>query len=86
MRSLERTSQKKLLRKIWFKFFPRERNTLVASCGFKHVFMKEIIKNGYISGLHNWIYFYDQERDGQNDLDYKGYMKSVPLGNVSLIS
>lgn len=41
------------------------------------------IKNNEISGLHNWIYFNDLENNRQRDLDYKGYLKSLNLGNVS---
>lgn len=54
----------------------------IGSCGFEHVFMNEI-KNNEISGLHNWIYFHKQEQDSHHDVDYKGYMKSLHLGNVS---
>lgn len=52
----------------------------MGSCGFEHVFLNEI-KNNEISGLHNWIYFNEQEK-AQN-LDYKGYTKTLSLGNVS---
>lgn len=54
----------------------------MGSCGFEHVFMNEI-KNNEISGLHNWIYFSDQENDNRQSIDYRGYMKSLYLGNVS---
>lgn len=35
-------------------------------------------------GLHNWIYFYHKEnRTGRvHDLDYKGYMNTLTLGDV----
>lgn len=55
----------------------------IGSSGFEHVFMNEI-KNNEISGLHNWVYFNDQENYGQNNLNYKGYMKSLHLGNVNI--
>lgn len=56
----------------------------IGSSGFEHVFMNEI-KNNSIGGLHNWVWFYHKE--GQtgtmHDIDYKGYMKSELLGDVS---
>lgn len=45
------------------------------------VFMNEI-KNNEITGLHNWIYFHEQEQDSHHYLDYRGYMKSLHMGNV----
>lgn len=77
----DRTSQKNFLKTIWFTLYSRGGGS-VGSSGFEHIFMNEI-KNNEISGLHNWIYFHDQENYGQNNLDYKGYMKSLHLGNVS---
>jgi poly(U)-specific endoribonuclease len=38
----------------------------------EHVFVGEI-KNGEISGFHNWVQFYLQEQNGS--LDYRGYIK-----------
>lgn len=39
------------------------------------------VKNGTIIGLHNWVYFSDEEKAGR--IDYKGYLNEVDLGNVS---
>lgn len=78
----DRASQKNFLKTIWFTLYSRGGGH-VGSSGFEHVFMNEI-KNNEISGLHNWIYFYDQENYGQNNLDYKGYLKSLHLGNVTI--
>jgi len=65
-----RAEFQKLLYKIWFELYSREaRND---SSGFEHVFVGEV-KNGKISGFHNWIHFYLQERAGT--VDYKGYIK-----------
>lgn len=46
------------------------------------------IKNHTVTGLHNWIWYYYNEgnMDKMHDIDYKGYMKSVLLGDVSGIS
>lgn len=51
----------------------------MTSSGFEHVFLSEI-KRGKIIGLHNWIYFAEAEKRGQ--LNYKGWMKVVDLGEV----
>lgn len=72
-------SQKNFLRDTWFTIYSRGGGKM-GSCGFEHVFLNEI-KNNEISGLHNWIYFNEQEK-AQN-LDYKGYTKTLSLGNVS---
>lgn len=69
-----------MIKEIWFEFYPRNKNTLMTSSGFEHVFLSEI-KKGKIIGLHNWIYFAEAEKRGQ--LNYKGWMKNVDLGQVS---
>jgi len=51
----------------------------IGSSAFEHIFLTEI-KNGTISGLHNWVYFHEEEKAGR--ADYKGYIKKVELGNV----
>ena len=63
---------KKLLQKIWFDLYRRNRNGRNDSSGFEHVFVGEI-KDGKVSGMHNWIQLYLEERKG--DLDYQGYIK-----------
>lgn len=63
---------KKLLHKIWFKLYRRSRGGRNDSSGFEHVFVGEI-KNGEVSGFHNWINFYLEEKRGS--VDYFGYIK-----------
>jgi len=60
----------KLLFKIWFDFYRRE--GVKDSSGFEHVFVGEV-KDGKVSGLHNWIQFYLEEKKG--NIDYRGYIK-----------
>jgi poly(U)-specific endoribonuclease len=60
----------KLLHKIWFDMYRRGGTT--DSSGFEHVFVGEV-KDGKVSGFHNWIMFYLEEKKG--DIDYRGYIK-----------
>lgn len=41
------------------------------SCGFEHVFVGETKHGQEITGFHNWIQFYLQEK--HDHVDYKGY-------------
>lgn len=56
----------------------------IGSSGFEHVFMNEM-KRGSPIGMHNWIYYYyhENKRGKLHDVDYKGYMKTLELGDVS---
>ena len=60
----------RLLHSIWFDLYRRE--TYNDSSGFEHVFVGEI-RDGKISGFHNWIRFYLEEQKGT--IDYRGYIK-----------
>ncbi|VDN12989.1 unnamed protein product, partial [Dibothriocephalus latus] len=52
---------KELLRKLWFTRYRRGRPN--DSSGFEHVFVGEI-KNGEVTGFHNWVTFCEQEAKG----------------------
>lgn len=56
----------------------------IGSSGFEHVFLNEM-KYGRPIGLHNWIYYHHKENEtgSEHIINYKGYMRSVLLGNVS---
>lgn len=69
---------KNILREIWFNMYARGGGR-IGSSGFEHVFLAEI-KNNQVSGLHNWIYF--SEEENKNEVNYLGYLKSIDLGNV----
>lgn len=70
-----------LLKTIWFSLYSRG-NGRIGSSGFEHVFLSEI-KNGTISGLHNALYFNEEEKKG--NVNYKGYLKTIDFGNVSIL-
>jgi poly(U)-specific endoribonuclease len=68
---------KKVLNSIWFELYSRSggggrRGRKMDSSGFEHVFVGEV-KNGQISGFHNWVQFYLEELKG--NVDYRGYIK-----------
>lgn len=62
----------KLLYRIWFELYHRQRGGRSDSSGFEHVFIGEV-KDGSVSGFHNWIQFYLEEKRGR--VDYRGYIK-----------
>mmetsp|Transcript_128052 Transcript_128052/g.190805 ORF Transcript_128052/g.190805 Transcript_128052/m.190805 type:complete len:468 (+) Transcript_128052:206-1609(+) len=62
----------KLVYKIWFDLYNRSRGARNDSSGFEHVFVGEV-KDGSVTGFHNWIQFYMEEQKGA--LDYRGYIK-----------
>ena len=53
--------------------------------GFEHVFIGEI-KGGEVSGFHDWVHFYQQEKD--NAINYLGYLNSGEhdFNGVTLLS
>jgi poly(U)-specific endoribonuclease len=53
---------KEELRQYWFMPYTRSSGPLDSS-GFEHVFVGEI-KNNAVSGMHNWVNFYLEEKDG----------------------
>uniref|UniRef100_A0A1A9WT30 EndoU domain-containing protein n=1 Tax=Glossina brevipalpis TaxID=37001 RepID=A0A1A9WT30_9MUSC len=70
-----------LVKELWFTQYSRG-NGKIGSSGFEHVFVNEV-KNGTIIGLHNWVYFYDEEKGGR--LDYKGYLDQLDLGTKAKV-
>ncbi|XP_057660823.1 endoribonuclease CG2145-like isoform X1 [Diorhabda carinulata] len=72
---------KDLLRRIWFNMYSRGGGK-IGSSGFEHVFLTEL-KNNQVSGLHNWIYFNEEEQ--KNNANYLGYMKKIDLSGKGAI-
>ncbi|XP_037642228.1 poly(U)-specific endoribonuclease-C [Sebastes umbrosus] len=62
---------KRRLYDIWFRLYHRDRRGGQDSCGFEHVFVGETKYGQEITGFHNWIQFYLQEK--HDHVDYKGY-------------
>ena len=56
----------------WFGMYDRAR-AILGSSGFEHVFIGEI-KNGAVSGFHNWFHWYMLEKAGE--LNYVGYWET----------
>ncbi|XP_044730042.1 poly(U)-specific endoribonuclease homolog [Chrysoperla carnea] len=65
------------LKRLWFTLYSRG-DGKIGSSGFEHVFMSEL-KKGELQGLHNWIYFSDQE--AAKKVDYLGYLRNINLGD-----
>lgn len=60
----------KMLNNMWFGIY-RRGGSGGDSSGFEHVFAGEL-KNGQVSGFHNWVYYYLEEKKG--NVDYRGYI------------
>ncbi|XP_037732770.1 poly(U)-specific endoribonuclease homolog [Drosophila subpulchrella] len=74
--STEYDDQLRLLQELWFTPYSRGRG-IVGSSSFEHVFMAEI-RDQKVLGLHNWLYFADQEQRG--NVDYKGWLSHMETG------
>nr|XP_013100634.1 unnamed protein product [Stomoxys calcitrans] len=70
-----------MVKELWFTQYSRGSGK-IGSSGFEHVFVNEV-KNGTIIGLHNWLYFADEEKAGR--LDYKGYLNQLDMGTKAKI-
>ncbi|KAG7326095.1 hypothetical protein KOW79_009496 [Hemibagrus wyckioides] len=62
------------LRMMWFGLYSRSSGSLDSS-GFEHIFAGEI-KNGKVSGFHNWVRFYLLEKLGL--MNYYSYSYDGP--------
>ncbi|TNN88510.1 Poly(U)-specific endoribonuclease-C [Liparis tanakae] len=62
---------KRQLYDIWFRLYHRDRSGGKDSCGFEHVFVGETKYGQEVTGFHNWVQFYLQEK--LDHIDYKGY-------------
>lgn len=76
--STEYDDQLRLLQDLWFTPYSRGRG-IVGSSSFEHVFMAEL-RDQKVLGLHNWLYFADQEQRG--NVDYKGWLSHQNMGKV----
>lgn len=70
---------KDLLSSIWFTMYSRG-GGIIGSSAFEHVFLGEL-KKDEVSGLHNWIFFANEEEN--NRADYMGYLRKLDLGKKS---
>lgn len=74
-----KTDQMFLLKNHWFKLYSRG-DKILGSCGFEHIFLHEV-HQGDIQGLHNWIYFHDQQQKSQK-LQFKQFKRQLTFDNV----
>ncbi|XP_023176135.2 poly(U)-specific endoribonuclease homolog [Drosophila hydei] len=68
--------QLKFLQELWFTPYSRG-NGIMGSSSFEHVFMAEL-RDRKVLGMHNWLYFAEQEQQGH--VDYKGWLNRVETG------
>lgn len=69
----------------WFTQYKRH-STVKGSCGFEHVFMSEVDKEGDVSGLHSWIYYYYVEHNKKlkDQFKYTAFKDYIDLQHVSI--
>ena len=65
---------------VWSKYVAG----VVASSGWEHVNVFERLANNVIVGFHSWIYFFNEEQDG--DFNYLGYIQTVDTALTNVIS
>ncbi|MFH4976618.1 hypothetical protein AB6A40_003327 [Gnathostoma spinigerum] len=58
--------------RLWFDSYSRAAGRMDTS-GFEHTFVGEF-KNNEVVGAHNWIRFYELERNKSSEFDYKGFL------------
>lgn len=73
--------QRDFLKQLWFNLYSRGKGK-IGSSGFEHIFVSEL-KNGQVSGLHNWIYFSKEE--AANRINYLGYLKYTQLSDKGVV-
>ncbi|KAG8230976.1 hypothetical protein J437_LFUL003934 [Ladona fulva] len=72
---------KDMMRELWFGLYSRGGGKL-GSSAMEHVFLGEI-KRGEISGLHNWVFFNNEEV--MNHADYLGYVRVIDLNGKGYV-
>ncbi|KAH8417159.1 hypothetical protein KR222_005192 [Zaprionus bogoriensis] len=80
--SEEYDDQLKLLQELWFTPYSRGKG-IVGSSSFEHVFMAEL-RDQTVLGMHNWLYFAEQEQQGH--VDYKGWIKRADTGRPNQLA
>ncbi|XP_060806992.1 endoribonuclease CG2145 [Amyelois transitella] len=73
--------QRDFLKQLWFSLYSRGKGK-ISSSGFEHVFVSEL-KNGEVSGLHNWIYFSKEETASR--VNYLGYLKYEVINDKGVV-
>jgi Endoribonuclease XendoU len=68
------------LRQYWFMKYARSGNIL-GSSGFEHTFVGEIVR-GAVSGYHNWVQFYFEEKYG--NFVYGPYQRTCQVRSRSM--
>ena len=72
------------LNNLWFNMYGRSYHTRKRqtedSSAFEHIFVGES-RDGDILGFHNWMRFYQLEKNGY--IDYKGFYVSLFVSNIS---
>jgi len=75
---------KKMINDLWFNMYRRDKNSKGNdSCGFEHVFVGELSREGKVIGFHNWIQIFLEEKKGK--LDYQGFICHKKKGHSAIV-
>lgn len=64
------TSYREVIKELWFNLYARSSTGPINSSGFEHVLVGET--SSKVSGFHNWIQFYLEEKKGA--INYQGWV------------
>lgn len=64
------TSYREVIKELWFNLYARSSSGPINSSGFEHVLVGET--SSKVSGFHNWIQFYLEEKKGT--INYQGWV------------
>lgn len=69
------TSYREVIKELWFNLYARSSSGPINSSGFEHVLVGET--SSKVSGFHNWIQFYLEEKKGA--INYQAGFRGASL-------
>lgn len=82
--STDVTEFRNLLSQIWFGRWAEQTPGVLSSSGYEHAALGERLTDNTLVGYHSWLYFYDEE--GEGDGDYRGYIDVKRTATTTILS
>lgn len=73
-----------LLNQIWFGRWAEQTPGVLSSSGYEHYAVGERLTDNTLVGYHSWLYFYDEE--GEGDTNYLGYIDIKRTSTTTILS